>query len=208
MDQVTLNSREGLWYMGSLKKCLIAGLILLIPLASQAAMLNDISFWLQNLQDIIPQIFRLIVAISYVTGILFVTMGVFKLKAYGQMTVYQSASASMGGPLIFFFIGILLIALPGIVDVVMYSIWGYGAEGAMRYEEAFGSWSEMIAPVIMIIQIIGYISFFRGWIMISKLGTSGAAPGTMSKGATHIIGGIIAINILGTWEIIANTLQG
>lgn len=194
--------------MNATRKWLFASLLLLLPLASQAALINDISFWLQNIQDKIPAVFRLIIAISYVTGILFVTLGVFKLKAYGQMTIYQSASANMSGPLIFFFVGVVLIALPGIVDVIMYSLWGHGAADAIRYEEAFGSWADFMTPVVMIIQIIGYVSFIRGWILISKLGTSGPQPGTLSKGITHIIGGIIAINILGTWQVIANTLQG
>lgn len=188
------------------RKFWLACALLLIPAASQAGLISDIGMWLQNINDQLPAILRLIVAISYVTGVVFVALGVFKLKAYGQMTIYQSANASMSGPLIFLAIGIILFTFPTIVDVMIYTLWGYGSEDVPGYSSIGGNYTAYIAPVIGIIQIIGYISFLRGWYILSKLGTSGAQPGTLTKSISHIVGGILAINVMGSWETIKATI--
>ena len=191
------------WY-----QYVLLGVLLGLPIVAQAApILGDVSIWLTNLQKQIPSILRLIVAISYVTGILFMVLGVFKLKAYGQMTIYQSANASMSGPLVFFFIGVTLIAFPAMVDVMLYTLWGYGSDGVPPYPGGT-EWAYLVGTTIGIIQIVGYVSFLRGWLLLSKMGTSGTQPGTLSKGIIRIAGGILAINVMGTWEILRNTIMG
>ena len=54
-------------------------------------------------------------------------------------------------------------------------------------------------------RVIGAISFIRGWVILTRV-SKHAQPGTFGKGLTHVIAGILAINIYETWEILMNTL--
>ena len=56
--------------------------------------------------------------------------------------------------------------------------------------------------------VVGIVAFIRGMIMLNKVGGQGAQPGTMGKALTHIVGGLLAINMWGFWEVIENTLLG
>jgi intracellular multiplication protein IcmC len=72
----------------------------------------------------------------------------------------------------------------------------------------FGTGSVVGRPLTMIIQVIGLIAFVRGWVLIARSASQGQPPGGTGKGFMHVFGGILAINIVGTLEMINNTLYG
>ena len=63
-----------------------------------------------------------------------------------------------------------------------------------------------VEPILGIIQIIGIIAFMRGWLLLAKATNPGQQPGAISKGVTHIIGGILAVNIRTFITVIYQTL--
>ena len=65
---------------------------------------------------------------------------------------------------------------------------------------------KMIAPIVGIIQLIGLFAFLRGGMILARVGKQGTQPGTVSKGVVHLIGGILAINITTTVNVVVNTL--
>lgn len=171
--------------------------------------MTDFAGWLNNLSTQLPEVLKLIVAISYVTGVWFVCLSIMKLKAYGQQTVMMSTHANFTGPLIYLLAGVILIYFPTMVDTSVYTFWAYDTSSSdfMVYPEGNDlDWGGILNPIIAIVRIVGYIAFFRGWVIMAKVGTPGTPPGTFSKAMGHIIGGILAINILGTWEVISSTL--
>lgn len=188
-------------------KLLMAALIGLFPLASYG--LNyDFTDWLTNLQTHLPAVIKLIVASAYVIGLWFICLGILKLKAYGHQTVFMSTHASLTGPLIYFAVGIMLFYTPTMIDIVNFTFWGYGTDNIIAYpDEASTNLTSILDPCIAIVRVIGYMAFVRGWIMLTRLGQHGGGAGVVGKAITHIVGGILAINIVGTWYIIQNTLE-
>jgi hypothetical protein len=51
---------------------------------------------------------------------------------------------------------------------------------------------------------VGFIAFFKGWLMLLKLGGQ-SQGGVLGKSLVHIVAGIFAINIFTTWEVLRAT---
>ena len=160
---------------------------------------------LVNLAQQVPDLMRLVTAIAYVLGMTFIIRGVIKLKHLGESRTMMSHEHSISGPLVYLFIGAALLYLPTSVQVGMSTFWTnpnpYG------YLQQQDQWNDFLNVCFVIIQLIGTIAFIRGLVILSQLGGgSSASPGTLSKGMTHIIGGILCINIYQFVQLILNTL--
>ena len=64
----------------------------------------------------------------------------------------------------------------------------------------------MANTLVLYIQFVGLLSFVKGWFILSKSVGYGAQQGSVSKGVTHILGGIVAINFISMVNIINNTI--
>lgn len=157
---------------------------------------------LSNIERNLGPVWRLLVAFSYTLGIIFVGVAVMKLKQYGQMTVMMSTHASLGSSMAYFFVGIGLLFLPTLLDTWMLTAWAYKMDDISGPS---GARLDFMGPVMRIVQVIGLISFLRGWISLIRIG-GGGQPGTVSKGIMHMVGGILAINITGTLDMLKSTL--
>jgi len=187
-------------------------LILILPRTVFCAEVTmDFTTMLSALKNNAVPIIHFVVATAYVIGIWFVISAIKDLKQVGQS---QSAAThgGIGGPLIKLIIGVLLIYLPSAVDVGVASLWGHGILGsdAGGYMSYTPNESDPFTPAkegaIAIVRVVGYVSFVRGLVILSHSSDQGAQAGTFSKGFMHIIGGILAINIVETVRIIGNTL--
>ena len=65
-----------------------------------------------------------------------------------------------------------------------------------------------MTALLGLVQVMGVIAFIRGWVLLGHAGEQNAQQGMFGKGLTHIIGGILAINIVGTKDLIWNTFFG
>ena len=72
----------------------------------------------------------------------------------------------------------------------------------------FGAGSSVGKPLTLIIQTVGLAAFVRGWLLIARGASGGQQQGGMGKGLVHVLGGIMAINIVQTVTIINNTIYG
>lgn len=93
----------------------------------------------------------------------------------------------------------------------MATVFGTSEIGANSDLIAYSSastleWKQIADVVIQYIKLIGFIAFIRGWIILSKMGHSGAQPGSIGKGTIHVIGGVLLINIVDTVNLLAQTL--
>lgn len=170
---------------------------LLTSCGKVAGIKADLTRMLFNLQSSLQPIWQFLIAFSYVAGICFVVAGVLKLKTYGQMTVMMATHANMGPAMAYFFVGIGLLFLPNLLDVMTVSLWGYDTNSIVGYNEMGSNLSDVMGPITQLIQVVGLISFLRGWIMLLRLGHQGGQPGTFGKALIHMLGGIFAINITG-----------
>jgi intracellular multiplication protein IcmC len=178
-------------------------------MSSNADILNNIASNLGSVE-------RLITGAAYLMGISFAIKAMFALKQQGESRSAMSQNSSMKEPIMYFLVAAVLLYFPTAFKILMNTTFGYSSVLAYAPVEsqskiisnAFGSNSEAGHALSMIIQTIGLIAFIRGWVMIAKSASQGQQPGGTAKGLMHVFGGILAMNIIGTLQVLDNTLYG
>src|SRR3990167_5052561 len=178
-------------------------------IAAQANILNNIANSLGPVQ-------KLISGGAYVLGLIFAFKAMQALKVNAEQTVMSSSHGSMKEPLIYLIVAAGLIYLPSSLNVALMTT--FGSTNILQYapissdnqviDTLFGSGSLIGPPLTIIIQTIGLANFIRGWILIARGASGGQQQGGTGKGLIHIFGGILAINIVQTVNIINNTIYG
>jgi intracellular multiplication protein IcmC len=171
---------------------------------------------LANVANTLIPVEKLITGAAYLIGCAFLFKAIYSLKAYGESRTMMSNNQSMKEPAVYLIVGALLIYFPSTLKMVMQSTFGY--ENVLQYapvnssnqalDALFGSGSAVGQPICLIIQVIGIVAFVRGWVLVAKSASQGQPPGGTGKGLMHVFGGILAINIVGTLNLINNTLYG
>lgn len=161
---------------------------------------------LVNIQSQLGAIQDFLNALCFVLGVVFIGVAIFKLKQYGQMTVMMSTHASLGPSLAYLIVGAGLLYMPTLLDTMTVSLWGYGYDEIPGYTDQGGNYADIMVPIVALIQVIGFIAFIRGWIMLARLGGGHSQPGTLGKGLIHMLGGLLAINVVGTIEMLRETI--
>ena len=180
--------------------------------------------WITNNADIINNIAQsmvpvqhLISGFAYVMGLGFALKAIMTLKQHGES---KSAMSGGGGnlkePLVYFFVAAIFIYFPSGMAVILNTTFGPG--NVLAYSPVnsrnpyiqglFGSGSMVGQSLALIIQTIGGVAFVRGWVLVARASGQGQQPGGVGKGMVHIFGGILAMNIVLTLQIINNTLYG
>jgi intracellular multiplication protein IcmC len=181
---------------------------LVFPLTTAYAINFDINAMMNALKNNVGPVIRLATVVSYILGIWFMISAILELKMVGQSHGMMSQKMGMGGPLMRFAIGAVLIYFPSTIDIATSTLWGVGSDSLTSYVvEAGDPFGPAKEGVLLIIKAVGVVSFIRGFVILShSTNQSGSQPGTVGKGIVHIIGGILAINIWATIEIIKNSL--
>ena len=175
--------------------------------------MNDI---FSNLANSLLPVQKLISGGAYVIGCAFIFKAIFSLKVYGESKTMTSSHGNIKEPLIYLFVGGMLVYFPTAVDLIMQTTFGYTS--ILQYapvnssnpalDALFGSGSSVGGSLTTIIQVIGLAAFVRGWILIARSASQGQPPGGTGKGLMPVMGGILAINIVGTLQVLNNTLYG
>lgn len=147
---------------------------------------------------------------KFMTGLVFV-IGITLVCAsiFGWVKVMEGKErVSLKAPASMFFIGILLIQAKDTIKMVEDS-FGMQANNLLTAAGGAGSgvagWSAgAIAAVLGFVQILGFIAFARGWLILHKYNTGEARDG-LGRSATHIVGGVMALNIKWTVGMLAST---
>lgn len=154
---------------------------------------------------------KLIVAIAYITGVALVVRGIMMYRIFANQTYGSAQRGELAGPLVFLIIGAVLIYFPTTMHTSVATLYGSNdimaaselvAYNSVTKSEQFAEFASLIAKYL---RLIGFIAFVRGWIILSKMGHQGSQPGSIGKGVTHVISGVLLINIIETVKILATT---
>lgn len=160
---------------------------------------------IENIAKQIPNVQSLVIAIAYVMGMVFIIMGIIRLKHAGEMRTMMSHEHSMKAPLIYIFVGAALIYFPSSLQVGLSTFWTN--PNPFDYPVGKDQWTQFVHTCLLIIQLFGIIAFIRGLVMLAQLGGHGGGhQGGLGKSLTHIIGGIFCINISQFVEVVMVTL--
>lgn len=193
--------------------------VFLLPLQAEAdSLFPSINVnIMNNIAKIVAPVERLITAGAYLMGVTFIIKALFTLKEGAEARTQMSHQRNFKEPLTYFIVGMVFVYLPTGVQVILdttfgpsTSIMAYApvSSGNATLDSVFGSASMIGRPLTLIIQLVGLAAFIRGWMQIARAGTSGQQPGGITKGLMHVFGGILAMNLVETLEIINNTLYG
>jgi hypothetical protein len=201
-------------------------IIIALGFFPSVAFAADLSTILTNLRSLIGPLMTLLLIISYTAGIFMVIRAISLFKSFGSA---QARPGEMIGPLVYLIVGTVLIYLPSTTDIVSHTIFksvtsqsvvvagniklsavGKASDRLLNYAPVTieSQWADMVNTIVLYVQFIGFLAFVRGWFIISHAGQPGAQPGTIPKGITHIIGGIVAVNFLPMVDALNNTVFG
>ncbi len=143
-----------------------------------------------------------------------VLMGIFMLiRGFMKGAKYGTDPRSNSVPNIatHLIIGSILVVAGQSLSTVMASVFGDGlvesSSNILAWAESIdttGSFGTAVTAALTFFQLIGLIAFIRGWYIV-KNAVEGAGQATMAQGFTHIIGGVLAINIYAFLEIMDQT---
>lgn len=192
------------------QQLLVAVVFLLLSYTTIYAVNIDIKSMLSALQNNAGPVIRMTIAFSYVLGLWFIISAIRDLKMAGQsQSMMAQNTHAVSGPLMKLALGVALLYLPSTLNMALWTLWGHGVESTslMAYNPSVGDpFGSTKQGVVMLVKAIGYVSFVRGFIILSRTTHQGSQPGTVGKGVLHIIGGILAINIVETIRVIGNSL--
>lgn len=170
--------------------------------------LTDYEGALVQLSYSLPAVYKLVTGAAYIIGLAFAFKAIYSLKVYGEMRTMMASQTGLKEPLTYLVVAGILIYFPTGFALVMNTTFGYSSP--LQYSQwpggVAGSYQTSFGALLMLIQVIGVIAFVRGWMMLARGTGQGSAPGSFGKGMTHIIAGVLAMNVVGTAQVVQNTL--
>ncbi len=158
---------------------------------------------LENVASQIPSLMRLVTAIAYVIGMYLIFYGILKLKQYGEMRTQMMHERHLQGSIMLVVTGSMLLYLPTSVQVGLSTFWSQPSP--YGYLTQTSAWGDFLDDVFMVVQLFGTIAFIRGLVMLSHLSGQGHQGG-LGKGLTHVIGGLLCINIYQLIQVVMITM--
>jgi intracellular multiplication protein IcmC len=168
------------------------------------AAIPNLATMLTNFATAVPNLMRLVTASAYVMGLFFIIQAVMGMKHLGEMRTMQSREHGFWGPAIEFLVGSALLYLPSTVQSVMGTLWV--STNPYAYVSDSTSNAAFIDACYGVVQLIGTIAFVRGLIILHNAGGERSDPHAMGKAASHLLGGILCINIYGTLQMFEATV--
>ncbi|KTD66079.1 hypothetical protein [Legionella spiritensis] len=178
-------------------------------LTSSADILNNIASTLGPVQ-------KLISGAAYLIGLSFAFKALYSLKVYGEARTMMASNTSIKEPATYMLVAALFIYFPTGVEIILNTTFGDAnilqyapvSSNNQSFNTLFSADSVVGRPLTIIIQTIGLAAFVRGWVLVARSASQGQPPGGTGKGLMHVFGGILAMNIVATINIINNTLYG
>lgn len=178
--------------------------IALFPEMAQAQSGVDALQMLTNLSKTYPALWQMLTGACYLIGFGLAVRGVYYLKAYGEMRTMMASNTSLKTPVIFFIVASVLIYIPTGFQIVSQTVFGYSSP--LTYSNVTSGMNPIVLNAIAgLVSLIGLLAFIRGWLMLVAHAEHPGGQATLGKALTHIIGGLLAINILGVVNVIWNT---
>lgn len=180
-------------------------------MAADPGSTNTATTVMQNLEAGLKGAANFASNLYYLVGMALCISAIYTLKKFGHRTAFMHVQVGVIGPMVQFFIGVALIYSPTLFKIINQTLFetpvtssefsGFAQAASTQFRLVY-----IIREISAIIQLIGIFAFLRGWLILTKVGKQGTQPGTVTKGIVHLIGGILAINIITTVNIVVATL--
>ena len=167
----------------------------------------DIGTMLQNLSQSLQSVQKLITGAAYLIALSLFYRALYHMKIYGELRTMMASHTNLRQPLTYMLAGVVFMYLPTALEI--FNQTAFGQANFLAYGSWVGAgtkyYTGTMLAIFRIIQVMGLISFIRGWMLIVKSVSQGAQP-SFGKGITHIIAGVLGMNIIATANILSATL--
>jgi len=170
-----------------------------------ASMGLDAITMLTNLSKTYPYLTMLVTGGCYVIGMSLAIRAIYYLKIYGELRTMMATQSSLKIPVTYIIASAVFMFIPTAFSVFNMTI--FGTSSPLGYDQT----NSTIDPIILqavggFVQLLGLVSFVRGWMMlVANAQSPGGGHASFGKAMTHIIGGFLLINIYGLTSVIWNT---
>ncbi len=166
------------------------------------------SGWLKHLSSSLNAVYRMVTGAAYLIGISFAFKALYSLKVYGELRTMMASNANAKEPLTYLLVAAIFIYFPTGFDVMLNST--FGNHTVLAYSELPSAVNLTASnggfALLRLLQVIGVMAFVRGWVLLARSQGQGAQPGGFGKGLTHVFGGVLLMNIVGTVTVLYNSL--
>lgn len=186
------------------KNLLMLLFLLILAPTSHAASGVGIGTMFANFTSSAEAIMKLIANLSYVIGAFLVVNSMIKFSQVGQGQITPKM------PITMFFVGVSVFALPSMLEVVANTMameapnWASPLSGIDVSGTGSSTSDAAMKGVFAFIRMLGLIAFIRGFLMLNAAGQG--KQDMIARALTHIFGGVAAMNVTLTAQIIANTI--
>jgi intracellular multiplication protein IcmC len=157
----------------------------------------------------LPSLFTLVKVFCILLGLGMLVHSILRLK-----NLNSSQNQSEMRPIL-----VEILAATALINLNLFiatgseSLFGVGMKEITPVGTAIktgGDWAaaraqNIVVAILSFIQFVGYIAVAKGITELNNT-SKGKANATLSKGLTHIVGGILAVNIMGTLAMLGSVL--
>lgn len=142
----------------------------------------------------LPSLTQLVGGIAFLTAIVLFYIALSKAK---QAHESGQQKASYREAVLVLLSAVMLFNLPGSIDTFTSSLLGTPSVSVLAYAanpSSDGTLAQQtLRAILAFVQFVGLLAFIRGWFVMHGIGKSSDA--SLGKALTHIIGGVLAMNI-------------
>lgn len=154
--------------------------------------------YVANVIPHLQQWWPVVLTLSYLIGLVFAIVSLF--QAVNHKHRFNRAVAIWT-----FVSAVLLVNLPSIMDSMALSIFNTTSEQSLSYSPPSSPGAVYIQFAVIAIGFVGLIGIARGICLLRDVGSQ---PGNLSRGIVHMVGGILAVNLVKFLNGIGATIGG
>jgi len=167
---------------------------LLLLLTSCQKMADSAGQTLIKLHALYEGFADLVISLAYVSGVFFVTKGIFAFKQYGEQRTMMSSQTTVRVPLTYFTVGIAMLYFPKMLSIFSDATFSQPVIQLIGYHGNVDTGVDVVHAIYALIQVVGLVSVLRA-LFIASNPHPGGGQGGFSKAVVHFIAGLIALNI-------------
>ena len=162
------------------------------PSSTLSGLTSEATAILQKVAADLPSLFFLLKYLSTLFGLIMCSYALYRVVED------QKRGESMVGATSLFFIGIGLFNLSFLVDSATLTLgFSDSALSTFSYSSGSGSGSGSGLPssALAVLKFFGWLAALRAFILWGESAQSGSPQGTVWRGTTHFVAGILMINL-------------
>ncbi len=162
-----------------------------------------------NVSNNIPQLITLLNGLCVIIGIAFIMMAFFKLKHLADFRNMMSGQQEVGKSIMLIVLGSVFLWMPFILKAMTYTMFGMSiGQLQSTYPTSLYGNNMYLPAFFRLMQVVGLISFIRGWLILSSMYKGQAQHGTVGKAITHLIAGLLLFHLTAAIKIFEKSIGG